>query len=279
MKRNNDIWKVVCAVCLVCILAACKSSKETTTSGLAIMKTEEAFFSSMLDHTLHFQTFSARIKLDYLGIDKELSARMQLKMIRNDRLQLSIQPFLGIEMFRVEISTDSIKMIDRINKRYIADRYDNLKDELNVDFNYHTLQALFTNQLFVPGEDRISTLHFRRFRMTQNDAQATLKLKDRNGLNYVFTADGEEKLLSTVIENKRENQLLTWDYQQFQNTNAQRFPMKMTARITVGEKTRGTATLTFSSLEINQPLKTDFNIPSGYKKVTLEQLIKSLEQK
>jgi hypothetical protein len=263
---------------MVCLFAACKSPSGTTTSSTEIMKTEEAFFVSVLDHSFRFKTLSTRMKLDFSGMQNEFSSRVHLKMIYNDCLQLSVQPILGIEMIRIEMTNDSIKILDRMNKRYMADSYENLKGETKIDFNFQNLQALFTNRMFIPGEDEISTKHYRHFRISKNNNLAELKLKDRNGSFYTFMADGEEKLLSTTIENKNK-QTLTWDYSDFQRIDKQRFPMKMTTRLSSGNQTQGTAIFTFSLPEINNPLKMDFNIPSGYTRVTLEQIINSLRKK
>ena len=280
MKLNSDIGRILCGVLFVCLLAACKSPAGIATSGSSaeIMKTEEAFFASVLERTFQFNTLSARMRLEFSGQDMEFSSRVHLKMIHNDRLQLSIQPLLGIEMFRIEITNDSIKVIDRMNKRYIADSHDELRRETDIDFNFRNLQALFTNQVFVPGESDISAKYYRRFRITKGNNSAELKLKDKNGVSYTFTADSDEKLLSTYIGSTN-NSTLTWDYNDFQTINKQRFPMKMTACLSSGGNTQGTATLTFSSPEIDSPLKTDFNIPAGYSRVTLEQIIKSLTKK
>ena len=249
----------------------------TTNSG--IMKTEEAFFASVLDRTFRFNTLSARMKLEFSGRQQELSSRVTLKMIYDDRLQLSIQPLLGIEAFRIEVSTDSVKILDRMNKRYMADSYDNLKGEADIDFNFQNLQALFTNQIFVPGESSVLPKHYRSFRMTKDDNSAVLKIKDRNGIFYTFTADMDEKLMSTNIEKPSENQTIKWNYNDFHMVGKQQFPMKMTARLSEGDTTHGILIFTFSSPEIDSPLKTDFNIPSGYQRVTSEQILKLLKIK
>jgi len=276
---NSNIWKIFCSVLLVFLLAACKSTVGISTSSAGITKTEEAFFTSVVGHTFRFNTLSARMKLEYSDLQQEFSSRVNLKMIYNDRLQLSIQPLLGIEVYRIEITTDSVKILDRINKQYMVDSYDNLKGKMEIDFNFQNLQALFTNQVFVPGESDISTNHFRHFRMTKDDNSAKLKLKDRNGFFYTFTAGKDEKLLSTNIENPSNKQALIWDYNDFHTVSKQQFPLKMTAQLLEGDISQGTATLTFSSPEVNNPLKTDFKIPSGYKRVTSEQIIKLLRKK
>ena len=259
---------------LIYLLSGCKSPTNLTSSATEIMKTEEAFFASMLARSFRYDTFSARLSLEFSGMQQEFSSRVHMKMIRDERMQFSVQPFPGIEMVRVEISNDSIKMLDRINRRFIADSYQRLKKEMGVDFNFQNLQALFTNQLFVPGVNAISTRHFRQFSITKNNRLAEFQLKDRSESTYTFTADVDEKLLSAKIEN--ENQKLSWDYSQFQTVGSQLFPMKMNARLTTDDQIQGTATITFSTPEINRTISMDFNIPSGYKRVTLEQMINSI---
>ena len=279
--QTNNSWKAgnrLLAACLfaACLFAGCKSSVVTTTSGAAITKTDESFFASILDHSFSFNTFSARMNLDFTGLQQEFSSRIQVKMIRDDRIQLSIQPLL-FEMFRIELSNDSIKILDRMNKRYVTDNYHQLKNEFDIDVNFQNLQALLTNRIFIPGESDVSTKQYRQFRITKKSAhQAEFQLKGKNGTFYTFVADGDERLLSTRIENDPQKQKLTWEYANFQTINNQLFPTKMTAHLMSGNQVQGTAILTFTSPEINRPLSIDFTVPSGYSRVRLEQLIQSL---
>ncbi len=280
---NSNIWQTLyykttlCGVLFVCLFATCKSPAGVTGSGTAIIKSEEVFFASVLDHRFRFNTLSARIKIDFKGPQKEMSARAQLKMICDDRIQLSIQPFLGIEMFRVELTHDSVKVLDRMNKRYMAESYDDMKGKTKIDFNFHNLQSLFTNNIFIPGESNISSGQLRRFRIIKDKYAANLKIKDENGMFYTFTAGEDEKLLSTSINDKHENHKLTWNYSDFQTIEKQRFPFKMKAGLTSDQKTQGIVTLTFSTPEVDRPMKADFTIPSEYTRVTFSQIIKLLD--
>jgi hypothetical protein len=288
MKRQgktnrNGIWqtlfyKTICGVLVLCLFAACKSTAGTTSSGAGITKTEETFFASVLDHTFRFETLSARLKFEFKSSEKELSSRAQLKMIYNDRIQLSLQPLLGIEMFRIELTTDSVKILDRMNKCFMTESYENIKGKSTVDFNFNNLQALFTNNLFIPGESNLSAKQFRRFRITEDNHSVNLKIKDETGLLYTFTAGEDERLHATSIHDKSDKYTLTWDYSDFQAVDRQRFPFKMEAALTSGDKKQGIVTLTFSPPEINSPLKTDFNIPAGYKQVTFSQILKLLDK-
>ncbi|MDR2145980.1 MAG: DUF4292 domain-containing protein [Tannerella sp.] len=272
----SSIW----VVCIICLLSGCKSLKTAESSSNAILKTEEAFFSSVIDNSLRFNTLSARLKLELTTPGKELSSRATLKMRNNEVIQISVQPFLGIEAFKIELTGDSVKIIDRFNKRYILESYDNLKGKTAVDFNFNNLQALFTNKIFLPGHNELTTKQFSNFRYARDsERKAEFMTEDATGLIYRFVADGSEKLLSTVIEQNTEKNMLKWLYDDFQNIDNQKFPMKMTASLTGDEEEHGSVTLLLSDPELNKPITTDFKIPSGYERVTLSQILKMLELK
>lgn len=47
-----------------------------------------------------------------------------VQMWRNELIVLSLQPVLGIEMFRLEATNDSVCVIDKMNRRYTTLAYD-----------------------------------------------------------------------------------------------------------------------------------------------------------
>jgi hypothetical protein len=277
VNRTKYGWKIGVGIVFAVLFVGCKTTLNTASSSAEITKTEESFFTSVLDNALRFNTLSARMNLDFSSLQQEFSSRVQVKMVYDDRIQLSLQPVLGIEVFRIELSNDSIKILDRLNKRYVSDNYNQLKNELAINFNFQNLQALLTNRIFIPGERQISKNHFRQFRVSKNSHTAEFQWKDRSGAYYTFLADGEEKLLSTSFED--ETQKFTFEYSRFQTVNNQLFPMRMTARLTSGDDIHGTVVFAFSTPEINSPLTLDFTVPSGFNRVALEQLINSFRMK
>jgi hypothetical protein len=201
--------------------------------------------------------------------------------MQNDAyISISVQPFLGIEAFRIELTKDSVKLIDRMNKRYMTDSYEKIKGNMAVDFNFNNLQALLSNSMFMPGKEKLTPKEFRYFRYKKNSGkEAEFSIKDVTGLIYRFVADGDEKLLSTTVGNISDVNTLTWNYNDFRNLGNKQFPMKMIARLQSDEKDKGIIKLSFSEPEINIRMADDFKIPAGYKQVTFSQIIKSLEMK
>ena len=120
---------LMCLVMLA-VLAGCKSSRKATGEGGAEAKEGRALLEAVEEGALEFHTLSARLSADLkLQDGKELGSRVELKMVRDSMIQLSVQPFLGIEVFRLELTTDTVRLIDRMGKRYVAERYSGLLEQ------------------------------------------------------------------------------------------------------------------------------------------------------
>lgn len=259
------------------LLNSCKTSKAPGTSGKANTKALDEFVASMQEQEVQFHTLSARLSIDLNTTDKSIGSRVEMKLVKDSALQLSVQPFLGIEMFRIELSTDSIKLLDRMNRRYFAENYAGFRGQLPIDFNFYNLQALFLNQLFLPGEKEVDDFLYNHFKLDREGMITSMHTEDRMDLHYLFKADNEEKLLSTRISDKIDRYALLWQYADFQVAEGQKlFPQRMEVSLLEEGKSKGGMSIYYSRMQWNKALKMEFQIPSKYKRVTLDQILKSL---
>lgn len=263
-------------VCFLLVLSGCKSSKKVGTVVSGGAKAHNEFFEAMEEHSFQFNTMTARLNAELKGTKNNMSSRVDLKMVKDSAFQLSVQPFLGIEVFRAEFTVDSIKVVDRMNKRYVAERYADLKGQTPIEFNFYNLQALFTNHIFLPGQQFIEPKQFKRFRLNQEGSTAEIRIKDSLGLLYTFFADGEEKLLSTYITDPSEQYALQWDYADFRVTDGQPFPQLMDVNVLANGSSQGGIAFRFSRIQTNVPVNLEFSIPAKYKRITFAQILKSI---
>lgn len=263
----------------ILVLTGCKTTRKVETVEAGSAKAHKEFFTLMEEQAFQYRTLTARLNVDLNLPGNNMSSRVDLKMVKDSAFQLSVQPFLGIEVFRMELTVDSIKVIDRMGKRYVADNYANLKGQTPIEFNFYNLQALFTNQLFLPGEQGISPKQYNRFKLKQEGAAAEIAVKDAMGLLYTFMADGEEKILATTVSDPSDQYALQWDYTDFRVSEGQPFPMKMDVQVMADGAAKGGITLHFSRLQTNIPVNMEFSVPAKYTRITLDQVLKSLTQK
>ena len=267
-------------ILIIAMLSSCRSSKEISASGgILTLKTEKDFFVAFQEQSFQYQTLSARMQFQIaFSSGTETSSRAQLKIRKNDRLQVSVQPLLGIEAFRIELTPDSLKVVDRINGRFLIDAIDHMTGDTDIDFNFYNLQALFTNQLFLPGEINLSQNLLQLFRWEQTKTGYLLRTEDRTGLQYAFTADSNEKLSATQIKDTSSHYLLNCNYENFRPVNQQLFPMNINIRLHTENNVQNFLSLNFSRVEVDVPLEMNFPVPANYRRVTLSEILHLIEQ-
>ena len=278
MRRINGI--VVSCLLLVTLLGfyGCKSAKVPGGKEKVNTKELKEFVASMQEQEPAFRTFSARLSVDLQTGDKTMGSRVELKLVKDSALQLSVQPFLGIEVFRMELTPDSVKVMDRMNKRYVAEGYTALKEEWPIDFNFYNLQALFVHQLFLPGEQEVEGVHYDQFRLDREGAITRLHARDRMDLRYCFEANSSEQLLSTLITEGNGRYSLLWKYLSLEAlpSVAWLFPLQMQVSFRDEGIRKGGMDIRFSRLQWDKPLNMDFSVPAKYKRITFADIIKMI---
>ncbi|MDR1676587.1 MAG: DUF4292 domain-containing protein [Tannerella sp.] len=263
------------------LAAGCRVSKLPPAAGTETtgrLDTEEAFFLSVREQLFRYETLSARMQVELtLPAGKTFSSRASLKIRKNDQIQLSLQPLLGIEAFRIDLTPDSIWIVDRLNKRYLAENFSRLKDTFRVEFNFYNLQALFTNQLFLPGETELPENAFTRFRRLPAADGHTLQAQNTSRWQYSFTTGRDWKLYASRMVDTASEHALYWDYADFRPVGAQLFPMKIHAGWTDGKETQSALSVNYSHIDADVPVEIRPVIPAGYERVNLSQIRKMFE--
>ncbi|MDR3193810.1 MAG: DUF4292 domain-containing protein [Tannerella sp.] len=271
----------LCAVCCL-LLAGCRTSNLPAAGGtetVNLRKTEEIFFHSLQKQAFRYGTLSAKIQLELtLAGGKTFSSRANLKIRKNDWIQVSVQPLLGIEVFRLELCPDSVWIIDRLNRRYLAENFARLADSVQVDFNFYNLQALFTNQLFLPGERQVPENAVDRFGWERTETGYTLQTRDGAEWSYLFTAGKDEKLHASEIADSVSHHSTLWEYADFRPVGTQLFPMKVNAGWFEGEEVKGALSLNYTRVDVDVPVEIRPVVPSGYERMNLLQIKKMFEQ-
>jgi hypothetical protein len=277
--KNKLVAMIACGVCMAGLgLTGCRTPRDAVPSVAATFTTAEASFHALRTPLSGYETLSARLQVEISsGTEKSFSSRVNLKILRDRKLQLSVQPFAGIEVMRVEISPDSIRMVDRINKRYLSDTFDNAKGDMLRVVNFHSLQALFTNRIFLPQEtgDDAENNAFRRFRYEQTAQGYVFRTQDENGTNYRFTGS-DDKLVATAISDALN--ALHLDYANFGLVGERPFPMEIKAGWSAGDAAKGSVSIRYLHVDTDQPVDFQFAIPKNYERVDLSQILKLMEK-
>ncbi len=273
---NRKYILPILGLTLLAGFSSCKKQKEISPSKEISRINEQARFDAQLDNTLPFNTFQAKVNMTLDAGKKPVSVNGTIRIIRDERLQISVQPLLGIEVFRVELTNDSVRMLDRINKRYVAESIVAYREKLPVTVNFSTLQALFMNSMFMPGKENLVSSDFTGFSWrTESDGLLVARLKDQDLFNLNFFIDTDDRLSQTRVSDPRNTQSVTWSYSQFSPTGGVSFPKDSKLEY-ASSKNMIRAEFVYSKIEINKSLNMQFSVPSSYSRIGLEDLIMGL---
>ena len=155
--------------------------------------------------------------------DKDITVPGSVHMRRDEviRLQLFI-PLLGTEVGRIEFSPNRVLVVDRMHKEYIEADYTQLDFLKNNGLNFYSLQALFWNQLMVPGQKDVSESDFSRFSLDGKN------VKLANGsmtYNWTTSATGQIVMANASYASAKNGaSSLLWMYSDFKPLGTKLFP-------------------------------------------------------
>ncbi len=281
--RKNVVAKSRCKnvsilgfIFLVLLLSACKSGRNL--SKPAVVQATEGlnYLETVVKNTPAITTFSSKMKLTITSKGKDFSVNGTLRMKKDEVIQLSIVPFLGIEAGRLEITPAKVLIIDRINKQYVDESISELTAMSNTDIDFYTLQALFTNALFLPGNKELSNMLLSEFTVHSGVDNQTMEIKkkEKNLLYSFITAPNTGQLLESSISTISATPYqLNWKYTDFELFGMQNFPSKMNISFEGGKKPFS-AEIDLSKLTDNSDWAFPTEVSAKYKKMELNELLK-----
>ena len=98
---------------IVFLVSSCRTTDEISIPKQETKKSELLIFEKIIEQQPQFSTATTKCNV---AIDK-LSSKAQIKMINGEYIQISLTPLLGIEVFRITMTQDSIYVIDKINSQ------------------------------------------------------------------------------------------------------------------------------------------------------------------
>jgi hypothetical protein len=89
--------------------------------------------------------FTSKVKVTITQEGKEITTNGNLRMRYGDVIQLTlVDPLVGIaEIGRLELSSNKVLIIDRVNKRYVDTTYEEFSALKSRNIDYNTIQEFF----------------------------------------------------------------------------------------------------------------------------------------
>ena len=276
MKRMNFVWGVLVAVFVLC-LSACRSTKNITQTephddGGAVEWVDKMALSGLKEGTV-----TSKMNLDLNLGGKSLSVGGSCNLKRDEVIQLSLVAVGFMEVGRLEFTPQYMMMVNRMGREYVKVDYADVPYLQQAGVDFYTLQALFWNDVFVPGQE--GRWQERDFTISKNQESTILTSNSGSLLQCQFVVDlltGLIRNTSIAVTGQGSVPRLNWTYQHFASVEQKSFPDKMQLSVTGAGKDL-TAVFSLSNLKWNAKSIELTPEPGGkYKRVSPDLILKQL---
>ena len=271
------IYQLFSVVLLLVALASCSSTKSIKKSHSIEGMSEVEYVEKVIRNTGGWDALTAKVSLSVdLGGKSTTKVGGTLRIKKGEVIQLSIAPLLGIEVARAEITPEGVMVIDRVNKQYVKASFAEVESLVHADLGFHTLQALFLHELFLPGKKQLTARDASNFRVDVSSQGVMLNVRKTSRFTYQFLTQAPEALLKESCVGLSDlPYLLRWKYDAFRPFEQGQFPTEMQI-IFEGAAKPAKAIMTLSRLSTDSNWETHTEVSSRYKKVELADILKML---
>ncbi|UPK70843.1 DUF4292 domain-containing protein [Chitinophaga filiformis] len=232
-------------------------TKTDSASVAAASTYNKELLSKLRSNHISFNTFSAKLKIDFETESKQMSGiNANMRMQKDSFIWISVSaPIIG-EVARAIITPDSLKAIDKFHKiAYLRD-LKNAQDVLNIPFDFKTLQDLLIgNPIYLT--DSV-------YQVVKTPAVISFTC-DSTIFTSLFNVFADDYILqqSKVMDKdstRRRSVELT--YGEYKSLDKIKFATRR--RVFVEEKSYTKINMDFNKIDFDQPVSFPFTIPSGY---------------
>ena len=275
-KMNKTAILYIFLIGLIAVnFSSCKTPKTTETSEVKLEKTnKEDRFKRILNSGIQYTKLSSNLKFTANTANREQSVDAQLRIIKNEAIQLSLlMPLIKSELMKIIITPSQVIVIDRLNKQYLQENINVIKRQMPVDFDYYSLEALLSNRMFISGQRDISSQNVSLFSFQENDYLVKLSRTDNQAVQYIFTSDHTDRIQSILMNQSEWETKLMCEYTNWGLTSEKNnFPMLMKFTLETTDKLMK-VDLDFKSVNSDINFTVDNSIPNRYKQITFHQLL------
>ncbi|MGB0882808.1 MAG: DUF4292 domain-containing protein [Vicingaceae bacterium] len=226
----------------------------------------------MKDNEFQFETISAKANVAIVdSAGKKTGFKTHLRIRKDSAIWMSISK-LSVEAARVLITTDSVKIINRLNKEYFIGDFSYINKVFGTDLDYQMMEALLIgNSLDFEEKGRLISRVDRQkdlyYLSTVKKRKVKMELKkDKDKIKE----DGQVlwldpitfKVKELLLTSPESNRSLKGAYSNYKTVNEQLLPFE--GQFLLKSNTSSTVNVKFSKISSGKKLSFPFKISSKY---------------
>ncbi|HVB04179.1 MAG TPA: DUF4292 domain-containing protein [Chitinophagaceae bacterium] len=228
--------------------------------SIEAVRADKAYvFNRISSNIIPFRTFSAKMKIDYQndkGVQETLTAFVHMQ--QDSAIWIAVTPLLGIEVARLLITPDSVKLMDKMHKTLTVKGTDLIEQLINIPMNFRTLQDM------IIGNPVYFSAQLHHFSRTPSLVSFTCRDSTMQNEFDVFADDyrlQQCRISDTDTTLHRHMDITYGDY-----TSVDGMGFSTLRKIFVMDRSVEQITLHFTRVRFNVPMVFPFYVPSDYQR-------------
>ena len=271
--KNKTI--ILSLITLAAMMAACGTFKKANNSQTDINTTTTTVdnidpVSTVIATLGNWQTMQTGGNIK-LNAGSSFSSSIQVRMVRDQAIYISLRPVLGIEVGKLVITADSIYAVDKVHKRYVAEKVSILTSGIPVTVS--DVQDIFLGRPCIIGEGTLGENNKAAMKVdAEKNGIVLVSAESYKGYNYAFTFDKNNRITSLDIMPEHSSiAAYQVKYSNVRSTSAGNIAHDINANATI-EKKKLAFSLSYKDIEWNGNVKIDQNVPKNYKRMSASDL-------
>lgn len=266
LKRSNQFIISVFLIVLT-ILSACGPIREAVAPDPSRHTLQETLTGIKQNETT-FRFLNTRFSgsATIEGVDYSISGTLRIKS--DSAIFVSVAPLLGIEIARLLITPDTVKMVNRIDNTFYAGNMELLNSMFGTFMDFKMLQALLVGNDF-------SHFSSEGFRVSQNNGDIILFDGSRYPANNLgdhrfqhrLVVNGENyRITENLLHETKPQRSLQVKYNGFSRVDGQFIPQEISMIFSDSGGQAG-LNLRFSRTVLNEERSFAFTVPNHYRQI------------
>ena len=271
MKNKIAILITIAALTTACGTAKHAATSDTTEQTATTTTTAAVSPTETIIATLGgWQTLQTGGNIK-LNAGSSFSSSIQVRMVRDEAIFISLRPVLGIEVGKLIITADSLYAVDKVHKRYIAEKVSILTSGIPVTVS--DVQDIFLGRPFIIGNGTLNEGNKNAVTADQQGSGIVLTAQQQyKGYGYAFAFDKKNRITSlNIVPTGSTAAAYQVKYSDVRSTTAGNIAHDIDVDATVDKK-KVAFSLSYKNIHWNGNVKIDKNIPSNYKRMNARDL-------
>lgn len=280
---NNYFVRFAFAICFLVGASSCKTPKNVVAPVTAdikpmVNKSVQELQDKLDSAAFNLEYINAKAAVVLINDSNEVSFNISYRSKKDSVIWISVSPLLGIEVARLMITPDSVKMLDKIHNKYEATSFESINKMLQMKVNFEIVQALLYGNFFaykknenrfnsVYLEDSLGSQFYILSSLNKKKLKRSLEEKDLNKpvIQDVYVNDTTYRINRVQVEDQRINKILNTEYSDFRLTDGGLFPFKSKTNITADKNIE--IRIEYGKVAKAESLDFPFNIPNNYERI------------